>query len=82
MREDHDGVGTDASEREMREGDLPGNAEQEIVAEREGDPDQHLAIGVGRITAEPERQRRGGDDRNEPDQSVAGGPHQRASRGG
>ena len=63
VREDDDRVGADAGEGEVRERDLSRDAEQEIVAQRERDPDQHLAIDVGGVAAEPERQCGRGDDR-------------------
>ena len=54
----------------------------EIVAEREGDPDQHLAIGVGRITAEQNAsaEQRFGSQRTRSKRCAAG--RVSASRGG
>jgi hypothetical protein len=56
-QQDHDAVGADAVEGEMREGHLPADAEQEVVAERERDPEQELAVDIVVIAAEEERSR-------------------------
>ena len=70
-KQDHHGVGADAVEREVRERDLPGDAEQEVVAERERDPEEQLAVDVVVVAAQEERAASRDHERR-------GDPHRRA----
>ena len=69
-RENDDAIGPDAGEGEMREGDLAGGAEEKIIAQRQRDPDEHLAIDIGGIAAENEGDGAGRDDGGDPDERA------------
>ena len=57
-QQDQDGISTDAIKREMGKRHLAGDAEQKVVAQRQGDPQQQFAVDVGLVGAQHERQRR------------------------